>query len=78
MWAAVTGWTPFGIDTIEGSRRKGHATATFLALATAMATQGRQPVWAAYDDYAPSLALAARLGFVPVARMAELISDKPG
>ncbi len=37
-----------------------------------MAAQGRQPVWAAYEDYPPSLALAARLGFQPVARMAEL------
>jgi len=62
-----------GIDTVEGSRRQGHATAAFLALAAAMATQGRQPVWAAYEDYAPSLALAARLGFRPVARMAELV-----
>lgn len=37
-----------------------------------MATRGRQPVWAAYEDYAPSLALAARLGFLLVARMTEL------
>lgn len=67
-----------GIDTVAGSRRWGHATATFLALAAALATQGRQPVWAAYEDYAPSLALAARLGFRPVARMAELAPADQG
>lgn len=38
-----------------------------------MAAQGRQPVWAAYEDYPPSLALAAHLGFRPVARMTELL-----
>ena len=62
-----------GIDTVEPARRQGHATAAFRALATAMAAQGRQPVWAAYEDYAPSLTLAARLGFRPVARMVELL-----
>ncbi len=37
-----------------------------------MAAEGRQPVWAAYEDYPPSLLLAARLGFQPVAHMIEL------
>ena len=62
-----------GIDTITSARRQGQATAAFLALAAVMAAQGRQPVWAAYQDYPPSLALAARLGFRAVARMAELV-----
>lgn len=62
-----------GIDTVEPARRQGHATVAFRALAAAMAAQGRQPVWAAYDEHAPSLALAARLGFLPVARMIELL-----
>jgi len=61
-----------GIDTIESTRRQGHGTAVFLALAAAMAAQGQQPVWAAYEDYMPSLAMASRLGFRPVARMVEL------
>ena len=61
-----------GIDTVESARRQGHATVVFAALAAAMAAQGRQPVWAAYEDYAPSLRLAARLGFRPVARLIEL------
>lgn len=67
-----------GIDTVEGSRRQGHATATFLALAAVMAAKGQQPVWAAYEDYPPSLALAARLGFVPAARMVELLPADSG
>jgi len=61
-----------GVDTIAPARRQGHAMAAFLALAAVMAAQGRQPVWAAYEDYLPSLALAARLGFRSVARMVEL------
>lgn len=61
-----------GIDTIESTRRQGHGTAVFLALAAAMAAQGQQPVWAAYEDYLPSLAMASRLGLRPVARMVEL------
>lgn len=65
-------WWDVGIDTIESARRQGHATAVFLALAARMAAQGRQPVWAAYEDYSPSLVMASRLGFLPVVRMAEL------
>lgn len=61
-----------GVDTVELVRRQGHGTAVFRALAATLAAQGRQPVWAAYEHYPPSLALAARLGFRPVARMAEL------
>lgn len=61
-----------GINTVEPARRQGHATAVFHALTAAMAAQGQQPVWAAYEDYLPSLELAKRLGFRAVARMAEL------
>jgi RimJ/RimL family protein N-acetyltransferase len=61
-----------GIDTLGGHRRQGHATAAFGALAAHMATRGRQPVWGAEDDNAASLAMAARLGFEPVDRLAVL------
>ncbi len=61
-----------GIHTVESARRQGHGAAVFSALAATMAAQGQQPVWAAYEDYVPSLAMAERLGFRPVARMAEL------
>ena len=66
-----------GIDTVPEAWRQRHGTAVFLALAGAMAEHGRQPVWAAYEDYPPSLAMAARLGFRPVARMAELTAPGP-
>jgi predicted GNAT family acetyltransferase len=59
-----------GIDTVEGHRRAGHGTAVFRALAAHMAARGTQPVWCAEDDNEASLAMAARLGFGPVARMA--------
>jgi len=61
-----------GIDTLEGHRRRGYATACFRVLATWMASRGRQPVWAAYEKYPPSLKLAAKLGFQPVDRIAVL------
>ncbi|MDQ6775545.1 MAG: GNAT family N-acetyltransferase [Actinomycetota bacterium] len=67
-----------GIDTVEPARRQGHGTAVFRALATEMAAQGRQPVWAAYEDDAPSLGMAARLGFRPVARMVALVPPARG
>ncbi len=61
-----------GIDTIEGHRRRGYATACFLSLAAWMAARGRQPVWSAYECYPPSLELAEKLGFQPVDRIAVL------
>lgn len=61
-----------GVDTLDGHRRRGHAAACFGALAAHMAGTGRQPVWAAYADYPPSLGLAAKLGFRPVDRIAVL------
>ncbi|MGH2994207.1 MAG: GNAT family N-acetyltransferase [Solirubrobacterales bacterium] len=61
------------IDTLEGHRRRGHAAACFETLAAHMATTGRQPVWAADDDNAASLRLAAKLGFRPVERLTVLM-----
>lgn len=61
-----------GIDTVEPARRRGHAIAVFRTLAARLAAEGRQPVWAAYEDYPPSLALAARLDFRPVSHVIEL------
>ena len=61
-----------GIDTLDGHRRQGHATAAFGALAAHMAARGRQPVWGAEDDNVASMAMAARLGFEPAGRLAIL------
>lgn len=61
-----------GIDTLHGQRRRGYAASCFYALAGWMAERGRQPVWAAYEDYPPSLTLAEKLGFRPVDQVAVL------
>lgn len=61
-----------GIDTLTAHRRRGYATACFHALADWMVARGKQPVWAAYEDYPPSLRLAERLKFQPVDRLAVL------
>jgi GNAT superfamily N-acetyltransferase len=55
-----------GIDTLEAYRRQGHARDCYMTLAGHLATRGQQPVWGAYDDNAPSLALATSLGFSAV------------
>jgi RimJ/RimL family protein N-acetyltransferase len=67
-----------GIDTLDGHRRQGHASAAFGALAGHMAARGRQPVWGSEDDNVASMALAARLGFEPVARPAILNARRRG
>lgn len=55
-----------GIDTLATHRRRGHARACFLALDAHLRGRGLAPVWGAYEDNHPSLALAASLGFRPV------------
>ncbi len=52
------------VDTLDGFRRRGLATAAFRHLAGKLAGVGLAPVWGAEADNAASLALAARLGFV--------------
>jgi hypothetical protein len=59
-------WWDVGIDTLEGHRRRGHARDCYLTLARHLASRGQVPVWGAYDDNQPSLALAKSLGFSPV------------
>lgn len=61
-----------GIDTVEGFRRQGHGAAAFRALAAHMAAAGQQPVWCAEDANVASMAMAGRLGFEPVGRIAIL------
>ena len=65
-----------GIDTMQGHRRAGHATAVFRALAAHMAAAGKQPVWCAEDANAASMAMAARLGFEPVDTIAILSTSR--
>lgn len=54
------------IDTLEGHRRRGHAARCVSWMVDEMRRRGKEPVWAAEETNAPSMRLAARLGFVPV------------
>ena len=57
------------IETLEGYRRSGRAAAAFFRVEREMRLTGRQPVWGAAENNPASLALAAKLGFVPVAEV---------
>lgn len=55
------------VDTLANARRRGAATAAFLALARAQAARGLAPAWGSLADNEPSWRLAERLGFRPAA-----------
>jgi GNAT superfamily N-acetyltransferase len=52
------------IDTLPDARQLGLATLVAAAMIRDERTRGREPVWGADEDNAPSLRLAKRLGFV--------------
>ena len=54
------------IDTLDEHRNRGHAGRCVAYMIEHMRQRGKQPVWGAEETNAPSLALAAKLGFVPV------------
>lgn len=78
---AATCYAPFvtealwdvAVDTLEPHRRRGLASACFLALAAHLGRSGRRPVWGAVDENTASLRLAARLGFRPDAELISLV-----
>jgi hypothetical protein len=58
------------IDTLEENRRQGRAAQCAAYVIRHMrATTGKEPVWGAVESNAPSMGLAAKLGFVPVDRV---------
>jgi GNAT superfamily N-acetyltransferase len=58
------------IDTLEEHRRQGHAVRCAASLIRHMRdTAGKEPVWGAVESNAPSMGLAAKLGFVPMDRV---------
>ncbi len=59
-----------GVQTAEGHRRRGHASACFRALAAYMAAAGKESVWGAEEGNRASIELARKLGFEPVERVA--------
>jgi len=57
------------IDTLPAYRRQGHATRSVVYAINQMEKQNREPVWAAVDSNRASLAMADKLGFMPVDRL---------
>jgi RimJ/RimL family protein N-acetyltransferase len=56
------------VDTLERSRRRGHAVRAASCLIRRMRRLGKEPVWGAEDSNPGSRRAAERLGFVPAAR----------
>jgi GNAT superfamily N-acetyltransferase len=54
------------IDTLERYRRQGYAARCVSYMVNEMRRRGKEPVWAAEETNAPSMRLAAKLGFFPV------------
>jgi RimJ/RimL family protein N-acetyltransferase len=71
-------WFDVSIDTVEPYRRKGAATAAVSTLIDLMRVSGREAVWGADDRNDASLAMAAAMGFSPVARLVLLSPRLPG
>jgi GNAT superfamily N-acetyltransferase len=61
------------VDTLAPHRRRRLATACFAALANEMERRGKRPVWGALEENAPSMRLAARLGFETAARLTSFV-----
>ena len=57
-------WFDVSVDTLPGARQLGLALITASAMIRDERAHGREPVWGADEDNAPSLRLAKRLGFV--------------
>ncbi len=62
--AQTEGLWDISIDTLEEHRNRGHAARGVAYMIEHM--HPKMPVWGAEETNAPSLGLAARLGFVPV------------
>jgi hypothetical protein len=59
-------WFDVSVDTLADARQLGLATIVAAAMIRDERSRGREPVWGADEDNAPSLRLAKRLGFQPV------------
>jgi hypothetical protein len=59
-------WFDVSVDTLASARQLGLATIVASAMIRAEQRLGREPVWGADAANAASLALAKRLGFVPI------------
>ena len=64
--AQTEGLWDVSIDTLEGHRNRGHAGRCAAYMIEHMRRRGKRPVWGAEKTNGASLALASKLGFVPV------------
>jgi GNAT acetyltransferase len=67
-WETETHWD-LSIDTIDGYRRRGFATAASICLIKHFAAQQKTAVWGSVESNPASAALARKLGFTPVDRL---------
>lgn len=70
-------WWDVSIDTLAEWRGRGFALAAAATLIDRMRASGKRAVWGALDSNLESRGLAARLGFVQVARLFVLCRVKP-
>lgn len=73
-WESETHWD-VSIDTLEGYRRQGFATAASSCLIRHYAAAGKTAVWGAADSNEASAALARKLGFKEVDRLLVMYPD---
>jgi hypothetical protein len=82
-WETET-WWDVSIDTLAPWRARGFAAAATIGLMNHMQRRGKRAVWAALESNVASLAVARRIGFELVGRLAvvrpasdEPVSDEP-
>ena len=73
-WETETHWD-VSIDTLDGYRRRGLATAASTCLLHHFANAGKTAVWGAVDSNTESGALARKLGFTPVDELMVVYPD---
>lgn len=67
-----------GVATLDEWRRQGLATAAAAQIAGAIQRDGEIPVWSCGGHNVASLAIAAQLGFLEVARRTYLVPEQEG
>ncbi len=72
-YARSAGYADVAVNTLEGWRGRGFATAAASLLARRLQEVGQVPVWSTGEDNRASLRVAHKLGFAPVARRTYVI-----
>jgi len=66
-----------GIETLPAYQGRGFATLTAAAFVQLCCARGLMPHWDAFQSNAPSLAVARKVGFEPVAEYAVFLARTP-